>query len=529
MKTAALGAIAGAGAGALGMMQGQSAQASSAHDSKDASWDEEFDLVIVGAGMAGQAAAVTVALEGKGAKCLLAEKLETPQGNTPFSVGSILYGEDVEAFHAYMLEMAGEHANTPEDVIRVFSEGCCSVKEWIFGTLGADWETSGTQEPPANKTDENKSAEYPEHEHSWAVGKIRIGKGDGAPADGPKHLIHVLTEHIKNNPDTIEFRTEAPMTELIRNWETGRVEGAVIGGKRIKATKGVIMCCGGFETDPNMLENYLGQYNAVPGAGIGNTGDGHRACMKIGADFWHMSHVAGFWMAGRDLENTRSTTIPAHADPTKPLGITVGINGRRFYMDSDSYHSRFTKEYGADLRLSVGSRHGHMNLGGEWPHGQMPSKGWFIFDQKALEAGAVNPDLSTDPVADGLVYKAETIAELAELIDVPSSELEHTVEVWNGYCEQGSDDAFYRPESTLNPVATGPFYAQLCVPSFLNTDGGPVRDAKARILDPDGNPIPGLFSAGEFGSIWCGQYNGGGNLSEGVVFGQIAVRTALSE
>ena len=47
----------------------------------------------------------------------------------------------------------------------------------------------------------------------------------------------------------------------------------------------------------------------------------------------------------------------------------------------------------------------------------------------------------------------------------------------NEICEKGSDTAFYRPAHTLNPVSEPPYYAQLCVPSMLNTDGGPVRDA----------------------------------------------------
>ena len=502
---------------------------SSGGASSDTTWDEEFDFVIIGAGIAGASAAVTVATEGDGATCLLAEKMETPMGNTPYSDGSVLFGYDADAFYAYMKEMAGEHATTPDDVLRVYSDAACQLKEWIFDDLGADWETSGTSEPTtAEDFADNASTEYPEYEHSYSVGKIRIGKGEGAPEDGPKHIIQFLNGLIEQYADVIDFRCDFPMTELIRNWETGRVEGAVIGGKNIKANKGVIMCCGGFETDPVMMENYLGAGSAVPGAGVGNTGDGHRACMKIGADFWHMEHVAGFWMVGRDLENTKSTNLPT-GKSGKKYGITVGVSGRRYYMDVDSFREALNTEYLGDIRLSVGSRHGHANLGGDWPHAQQPRKAWFIFDQAGLEAGAISPDYSTDPVADGLAYSADTIEALAEMIDVPTDELVSTVEVWNGFCADGHDAAFFRPADTLTPISTPPFYAQLCAPAFLNTDGGPVRNAKGEILDPDGNPIPGLYSAGEFGSIWCGGYNGGGNLTEGLVFGRIAVQSALAQ
>ena len=55
------------------------------------------------------------------------------------------------------------------------------------------------------------------------------------------------------------------------------------------------------------------------------------------------------------------------------------------------------------------------------------------------------------------------------------------------------------------------------------------KDAKAQILDREGNPIPNLYSSGEFGSVWCNMYQGGGNLSECVNFSRIAVDTILGK
>ena len=88
--------------------------------------------------------------------------------------------------------------------------------------------------------------------------------------------------------------------------------------------------------------------------------------------------------------------------------------------------------------------------------------------------------------------------------------------------------AFYRPSNHMTPVASGPFYAMLCTPTLLNTDGGPVRNAKGEIIDIEGNVIPHLYSAGEFGSGWSGHYQGGGNLGECLAFGRIAARSALA-
>ena len=65
-------------------------------------------------------------------------------------------------------------------------------------------------------------------------------------------------------------------------------------------------------------------------------------------------------------------------------------------------------------------------------------------------------------------------------------------------------------------------------PQRLNTDGGPVRNAKAEVIDLEGNPIPHLYSAGEFGSVWSGHYQGAGNLGECLAFGRIAAASALA-
>ena len=98
----------------------------------------------------------------------------------------------------------------------------------------------------------------------------------------------------------------------------------------------------------------------------------------------------------------------------------------------------------------------------------------------------------------------------------------------NGFCDEGFDKAFYRPSDHMNKVATAPFYAMPCTPTLLNTDGGPVRDAQARVCDPYGDPIPNLYSAGEFGSIWGAMYQGTGNIAECCIFGRIAARNAMA-
>ena len=127
-----------------------------------------------------------------------------------------------------------------------------------------------------------------------------------------------------------------------------------------------------------------------------------------------------------------------------------------------------------------------------------------------------------DIVDDGWAVQADTVEELAETIGVPADELTKTIDVWNEIVGRGEGIQFYRLAEDMAPISEPPFYAIKCTPESVNTDSGPVRSARAEILDLDGNPIPHLFSASKFGFIWSNMYQGGGNLAECLIFGRIA-------
>ncbi|MGA2200073.1 MAG: FAD-binding protein, partial [Nitrososphaerales archaeon] len=98
-------------------------------------------------------------------------------------------------------------------------------------------------------------------------------------------------------------------------------------------------------------------------------------------------------------------------------------------------------------------------------------------------------------------------------------------------CAAGKGDTvFGRAATSMLPISTPPFYAVAMWPGGPNTQGGPVRDAQARILDTKGNPIPRLYGNGECGSIWGFLYAGsGGDMSELIGFGQISGNNAAME
>ena len=484
-------------------------------------WDEEYDVVVVGAGFAGLSSALTVATEGDGATCLLLEKDPVPSGNSPMSMGMTLFTDTPDTLFEYVKKLAD--SSTPDDVLRAYVDGLAENYSWIRA-MGAD-EGDLYVAPPSPAA----GAEYPEMNIGESYSMFMFT----GMAGGAQHGHIFLLDAIQKHADTITYKPSTAMEALILDNATKTVLGVVAGGKHYKATRGVIMCCGGFENDAEMLETYHGMRGVQPYASKSNTGDGHRACLAAGAKEWHMTNGALYWMAARNLQNTSFMSTVWHFS-TKEFGITVGVNGRRFYQDWDGCavpNPMAGTPYampGDNLALGVGYRHGLCQFGGRWTHLPFPEKAWFIFDADALAAGAIPAEVSSDPVADGWAYAADSIEELAQKIDVPVDELVRTVNTWNGFCEQGQDLAFYRPAQSLNPVAQGPFYAMLCVPAMLNTDGGPVRSAKGEIIDTLGKPIPHLYSAGEFGSVWGNLYQGAGNVGECMAFGRISARTALA-
>jgi predicted oxidoreductase len=129
----------------------------------------------------------------------------------------------------------------------------------------------------------------------------------------------------------------------------------------------------------------------------------------------------------------------------------------------------------------------------------------------------------------GWIATGSTPAEAARAAGVADPDsAAYSIQAYNRACAQGRDP-FGRRAETLVPIDAPPY---ACVPLYAggsNTSGGPRRDARARVVDVFGGPIPGLFAAGELGQALGLRYPGdGGNLSDAFCFGQIAAETALA-
>ena len=478
-----------------------------------ATWDAEADVVVVGFGAAGMATAVTA--HELGARVLMLEKAPEGQegGNTRVAGQGYLNTSSAEKAAAYLTALCGPY-KVPEAMVRVWAEEMCRNNDWL-ASLGGD---------PQEHQHQPVGIEFPDLPGADCVHKFHDG-----PVYGYSLTWKLFERLVKERPIRVLYET--PGKELIQHPLTREILGvrALRAGRafHVKARRAVVLTCGGFENNQEMIRTYLPNvpYCYTSGSPY-NEGDGITMALSVGADLWHMNNYAGPSMALKVPEHPTTFSMQAlHFSKIIPGGvIVVGPDGRRF----------------TDEKFKT--RHGKVPQNGRWLPLFTPCPMFMIFDHAHFAAGPLYDktpshgwtqiieryDWSADnraELAKGWIRCAPTIAALADALGLPGAALQASVARWNAHCAAGADADFGRT-LMLTALAEPPFYAVELSPSMLNTQGGPRRDEQARILRPDGTPIPRLYSAGELGSIYSYLYQGTGNIGECLAFGRIAGRNA---
>jgi succinate dehydrogenase/fumarate reductase flavoprotein subunit len=517
------GALAGAGTVALAKMSPKEAEAA-----QPKKWDKQTDVVCIGYGGAGAATAITA--HDAGAKVMILEKMAESGGNTAISGGGFLCPTNVPDALTYISALFEySHSDMDKDLVRVYSEEAVKNVKWIKGLReGTEVEVYGY-------------AGYPKVPGAKSMEKYHVkgaGKGLTGSAQNLWELLTYSVEKKRKIPVMLGTTAKRLVTDS---------RGAVIGviaesqGKEISilAKRGVVLTTGGYEYDQEMLQNSMKGYPIYALGCPGNTGDGVRMAQKVGAGLWHMNGASC------------------------PLGIKVpGVDAGIIFMISspgyiyvDKRGLRFTNERSIEahaglLAVDVFDLHSL-----DYP--RIPC--YVIFDETTRSSGPISVlagmgyvskqyKWSRDNSAEiekGVILKGDTVADLAAKIKVDSPALEGTLNKWNEDMKRGEDTQFHRPLRDpakegpaykelatavwSAPIEKPPFYALPLYPTLLNTQGGPRRNTKARVLDAFGQPIPRLYSAGELGSMWGIIYQGAGNIGECIVFGCIAGRNAAAE
>ena len=497
-------------------------------------FDEEFDIVVVGFGYAGAVAAIDA--HDAGARVLLVEKMKTPGGISICAGGGIRLARNRGAALSYF--EGTNDGTTPRAVHEAFVDEMMGLEDYVR-TLAE------VNDGKIVTIDRQGNYPYPGHDELYflEIGDIPGFDGVAAYPSARSHrngtkLFKVLDDNIARRD--IEVRLGTPAVRLIAGGDA-EVRGIWIDGadgrKAIKARRGVILACGGFEANYEMQRQYWQVNPVISAAFRGNTGDGIRMALDVGADLWHMWHYHGSYgfrhpdpdyPFGIRVKRLPDWT-PQVREPDAPMAwILVDKKGRRFMNEyapyaQDTGHRPLDTYDTAAMDFPYVPCHMIVDEEGR----NLYPLGTTIFNDSEIEPYFWSAD-NLKEVQNGILKKADTIDELAGLLDCDAATLSATIDRWNAACAASADEDHGRSPKTMVPIKSPPYYTGEIWPVVSNTQGGPVHDGSYRVLNPFGEAIPRLFEAGECGGIWGWLYAGGANLTECFVGGRIAGREAAA-
>ena len=530
-------------------------------------WDREVDVLVVGSGGAAMTAA-TLAYDG-GAEVLLIEKAEVFGGTTGISGGVMWIPQNGH------MEKAG-FTDTREDAlayIRHLAQGRpyddSQIEAWVDAAPEA-LRYLEQNTPVEMQTVPN----FPDYYYPYGIPGRRAGgrSVEPVPYDAPGELgdwkdrlrsriadpnlggVTTLAEDMSGRAlsmgDEIARREAADLRSkgaaligrLFRGLLDRGVEalastpaqelvmarGEVVGvraeseGKEmfIRARRGVILACGGFEWNEELVRAFIG-YDLKALSPPNNTGDGLIMAMEAGAQLGNMNSYWG-QPAMVDPEITREGRPVPQFECARGEPGTLIVNGRgeRFANESLPYND-FPKAFGRFDPSSV-----------SFPN-QAPA--WQVFDRRVKEQFTLVGIRPEDP-APAWMPTAGDFGELARGMGVDPGRFEATMKRFNEHAARGEDPDFGRTEAGImapgrvRALEEGPFYAVEIHPGALGTNGGPRIDAQGRVRANGGSVIPGLYAAGNTAAntfAWA-YPSGGGTIGNGVVFGYLAGRHAAA-
>jgi 3-oxosteroid 1-dehydrogenase len=312
--------------------------------------------------------------------------------------------------------------------------------------------------------------------------------------------------------------------------ENGKVVGAVVEKEgrrmRIGARQGVLLAAGGFERSPEMRSKYLPVATIYTGAQPPNTGDAIRGAMELGAQTARMN--SAWWGVSLAIPGEDKTRLMTF-ERALPGCIVVNQAGKRYFNEAASYHIA-----------------GHAMIDNNKP-GAATVPSYILFDSQYRHDYPMGPVLPLLPDwmlssnIKQVLIKGKTWEEVARQAGLPWSTLKQTIENFNKHAKVGKDPEFLRgddpydcyygdpkvkPNPTLRALDKGPFYAFPVYPGDIGTNGGLVINENAQVLGKDGNPIPGLYAAGNTtASVMGYSYPAAGaTLGPAMTFGYLAAR-----
>lgn len=447
--------------------------------------EETFDVVVIGAGGAGLTSAITA--KEAGASVVVIEKMGFVGGNTLLSGGEMnvpnswvqeheAVEDSIELYTEDTLK-GGDNEGTPE-LVATMAQNALSAATWLKDDVQVEYQP-----------------DYLMQFGGHSVPRAIFPKGGSG---------YELISKLKAKAEAlgIEIITQTKAETLLTD-ENNRVVGveAMQKGKQPMvyfADKGVILATGGFGSNIEMRKTHNAEYDEryMSTDQEGTTGDGIVMAEAIGADTMHMSYIQTYPTC-----SPRTGILSYVADTRFDGAVLINKEGKRFVEELDR------RDVISKAILA-----------------QSDAYGYLIWDQTITEKSHMENYMKEyeELMANGELYKADTLEELAAYFDIPAEQLKTTVETYNAYAEKGKDEDFNR-RGDLIALTQAPFHIQKVAPSVHHTMGGIVIDTDAHVLTADGAIIEGLFAAGEVtGGIHGKNRLGGNAITDLAVFGRIA-------
>ena len=440
-------------------------------------WDESYDVIVVGGGFAGLAAAYSAATNSED-KVLLVEKLSTTGGNSATNGGQYAAYTSKEA--ARLQQEFNLVPDTPEKHIEDTMNGGDQMSNIKLVRLMVYSSPAYFDILLDNGLEIRNTLARPGGHYGYRtyVTKEQVGSD----------ITNLQAKMLSETSATVELNTK--MVEIYRTRdEANRVVGIRAatqdGYKTIEAKKGVILCTGGFSSNVAMRKTqvpYLDESQPTTNIKAASTGEGIYLAQAIGANTMQMSNIQRYPWADPNNGVLDKYAVWPFTGPSYGV-IYVDYQGLRYVNEGDR------RDVCANAAVATG----------------FPSC-YAIFTEPVVTF--TTPEEIAAGVEEGRVLKADTLAELAEKINafavkgqyptVTAENLEETIKKHNQYIDDGVDPDFGKVmASTMVKMEEGPYYAIPNFPSVHHTMGGLVIDTKTRVVDIYGNVIPGLFAAGE--------------------------------
>ncbi len=481
-------------------------------------------VVVVGSGAAGLTAALAAAQAG--AEVTVVERAAVLGGTTALSGGlawmpanRLMAAERVgdSPAEARQYLRALRLGDVDDELLDYFAEQAPTVADWLEATTGLSWQTvpypDYHPELPGGKPGHRPLEPQPREVAAQLDQRVRTAPNVTAPityrelAGGgfdrgevaARSRRGVITMGRSMIASLVEAAEAAGVVILTGVGVDGLAQSAAtVTGARIGSdvlSGRVILASGGFERDPALVQTFLRGPMTGPVGAPGMDGTALRLALAAGAELGNMAEA--WWCPAVTVLGEAVDEAPFHrlvlTERARPRSLMVDSRGRRFANEARNYN---------DVGRAM---HAFDPTGFQYP----AATALLVFDAAYRRRYHLGPLRRDDPDPQWL-YRADSLADLAEAVGVDAGELAASVARFNRLAAAGDDPDFGRgrslydrfvgdptaPHPTLGPVEEPPFYAVRLHPGCLGTKGGPRTDVHGQVRHQDGGLVEGLYAAG---------------------------------